>query len=225
LPALTGEISGLQRPASPLVLANFSLARISINNCSIPLEPRPQRRAILRDISLFECEHYACSADGASFQDIVVTDLRGYGKAPSLLSGCAYSHVTLRGRMGGLWFRPQASMDDPQVEAAYRSANAAHYATTDWALDITEAKFGHFFSLAGIPASLVRRNAQLHFAMTRDGARVVASEANRTVWGLCAQELLDLDFPDAVLVTGGSPKLRRSYLDDAARLRERGLIA
>jgi hypothetical protein len=226
-PPLRGEISGLYPKQSPLVLSNLSVAHMSINNCDIPVERRPERRARVSNISIFECEHYACSANGALFHEVVVTELRGSSKAPSFLHGCAYSRVTLRGHMGGLWFSPIVNPlgQDPHLEAAYRVANAAEYRTIDWALDITEAQFMHYFSLVGIPASLIRRRPDHHFVMTRDAAQVLASDSDETVWSMTAQELIELGMADTVIVIGGSPKLLRGYLNEAARLRDRGLIA
>lgn len=225
-PPLRGEISGLHPKQSPLVLANLSLAHMSINNCDIPFERRPELRARVSNISIFQCEHYANSADGALFHEVVVTELRGSSKAPTILRGCVYSRVTLRGRMGGLWLSSSESFlyEDPHLQAAYRAANAAEYRTIDWALDITEAKFSHYFSLAGIPASLIRRRSEDHFVMTREAALVLAKDEDRTVWTLTAQDLVDSGLPDTVIVIGGSAKLLRGYLEDVQRLRDRGLI-
>lgn len=222
---LRGEISGHQAVRSSL--SGFSVAHMSINNCAIPIARRPEQRVTLRDISIFQCEHYACAAYGVRFQDIQVTDLRGYSNGSSQLSGCLYSHVTLRGRMGGLRITPRASPFDLSLNEPYRVANAAEYRSIDWALDITEAKFGHFFALMGIPASLVRRNPALHFVMTREAALVVAHDPGPSVWAGTAQELLDLGLPDAVLVIGGSserdPKMR--YARPLVRCMADGVLA
>ena len=51
-----------------------------------------------------------------------------------------------------------------------------------------------------------------------------AMDATQTVWTLTAQELLELDLADTVLVTAGSTKSLREYLDEAAQLRDRGLL-
>lgn len=226
-PPLRGEISGLYPKQSPLVLSNLSVAHMSINNCDIPFERRPERRARLSNISILQCEHYANSAHGALFHDVVLTDLRGSSKAPTFLHGCAYSRVTLRGRMGGLWFSPVVNSleEDAPLEAAYRAANAAEYRTVDWALDITEAQFTHYFSLVGIPASLIRRNPERHFVMTREAALVLAKDSDETAWSGSAQRLVELGLADAVIVIGGSPKMLRGDLEDVQRLRDRGLIA
>ena len=113
--ALRGEISGLHPLQSPVVLSNLSVAHMSINNCDVPFAPNPKQRAALRDISIFEGEHYANSIAGARLQDIVVTDVRGSSKAPSSLHGCVFSHVTLRGGMGGLRFSPIANSFHPHL--------------------------------------------------------------------------------------------------------------
>ena len=221
---LRGEISGLHPLQSPVVLSNLSLAHMSINNCDVPLAANPKQRATLRDISIFECEHYACSVHGARLQDIVVTDVRGSSKAPSFLRGCVFSHVTLRGGMGGVWFSPIADSFHPHLTQPYLAANAAEYRNIDWALDITEARFGHFFSLAGIPASLVRRNPARHWVMTREAAQVLVKEAAQTIWTSCAQQLIELGLADTVLVVAGSTKSVRGDLEEAAQLRDRGLL-
>jgi hypothetical protein len=220
---LRGEISGHQLVRSSL--SDFSVAHMSINNCAIPIAPRPEQRITLRSISIYQCEHYACSAHGARFQDIQVTDLRGYSNGSSQLYGCVYSHVTLRGRMGGLRFVPRASPFDSSLNEPYLAANAAEYRSIDWALDITEAKFGHFFSLVGIPASLIRRDPAQHFVMTREAALVVAHDPGPSVWAGSAQELLELGLSGAVLVIGGSSRLLREYREDVQRLRDRGLLS
>jgi hypothetical protein len=225
-PPLRGEISSLYPRQTPLLLSNLSIAHMSINNCDIPFERRPQRRARLSNISIFQCEHYANSAHGAFLHEVTLTDLRGSSKAPSYLRGCVYSRVTLRGRMGGLWFwhRVNCHDDDPQLEAAYRAANDAEYRTIDWALDITEAKFGHYFWLAGVPTSLIRRRPEVHFVLTREAALVLAQDADQTIWSGTAQHLVELGFPEALIVVGGSAKVLRADLGAAQRLRDRGLL-
>jgi hypothetical protein len=225
-PPLQGEISGLAPQRSPVVLADFSVANMSINNCDIPFERQPERRARLSNISISHCEHYACSVEGAIIRDVTVTELRGSSKAPTYLRGCVYSRVTLRGRMGGLWLWHLVNClhDDPQLEAAYRAANEAEYRTIDWALDITEAQFGHFFLLAGIPTSLIRRSPERHFVLTREAALVLARDADRTIWSGTAQHLVELGFADALIVVGGSAKALRADVEAAQRLRDRGLL-
>ena len=72
---------------------------------------------------MLRCAHWACSARGAMFEDVTLTDIRGGGRAPSFLWGCVFSRVTLRGWISGILFRQYV---DPQDETANRVFSAAN---------------------------------------------------------------------------------------------------
>jgi hypothetical protein len=222
-----GEISGLGQlvPRLPAVVGHRSISNTTFHNNSTGRPKAPDRRLTVRDVAIYRCEHFACLAYGAVFEDITITDLRGGGKAPSFLWGCVYSHVRLRGWIAGLMWRWRIDPNDEAASRRFLAANTAMYAATDWALDISEAKFSFCESLLGVPAHLVRRNDRIHFVMNREGAsRLLEVPAPRNVWRITAEDLIDSGLPDTVIVTGGSGEVVRAQLAEAKVLLDKGSL-
>lgn len=119
---------------------------------------------------MLRCAHWACSARGAMFEDVTLTDIRGGGRAPSFLWGCVFSRVTLRGWISGILFRQYVDPQDETANRVFSAANAELYQSINWALDIREAQFSFFQSLPGIPPKLILRNPDTHFVLTRGSA-------------------------------------------------------
>jgi hypothetical protein len=112
-------------------------------------------------------------------------------------------------------------------QRAMDAANAAFYATVDWALDIRDAEFQEAV-LRGIPARLVRRDPSSQVIITR--ARV----ADRTRWesiaGLDPVLSITLDTflrgteDDEVVVAPKAHKDFAQRLEGFGMLRARGIL-
>jgi hypothetical protein len=159
------------------------------------------------------------------FEDVTVTDIRGGGLATSVLYGCLYHHVVLRGWFGGVMFRWQVDQDDKAFSRRFLTANLTAYASMDWALDVSEASFSIYQSLLGVPASLVRRNPDRHFLLNQDNARKLVADATvPLLWKLTADELVRSGLPDTVVVSGGAGKPLKAQLAEAELLRSQGFL-
>lgn len=182
-------------------------------------------RLTIRDVEVRQCQHWACSAYGAVFENVVVTDLRGGGRAPSFMWGCLFSRVTLRGWISGLLVRWQIDPEDDSLSREFLAANLSRYQTMDWALDITQAQFSFVESLPGVPAALVKRDPESHFVMTAAAARRLREESKEiSVWTVIADNLLSSPIQDTVIAVGGLGKKLRTDLAAARALRDRGLL-
>lgn len=91
--------------------------------------------AVLEDVTI----------DGLSYSDLVVA------------CGPVFRHVTLRRRVGAIKINAVPHMIDrsPRILADFAAARTRFYASTDWALDISEAEFREF-EIEGVPADSSR---------------------------------------------------------------------
>ena len=223
---VTGEVTDLGFPRLPATVGNCKIANTAFHNNSTPMPRKPDARLTIREVSVYRCQHWACSARGAVLDDISVTDLRGGGRAPSFLWGCVFSRVRLRGWISGLMWRWQLDLNDDTASRRFLWANLSMYNSIEWALDISEAQFSFYESLMGVPSHLVRRNPSVHFVMSQESARQLAKETTpANVWGITASMLIEAGLKDTVIVLGGSGKKLRAQQDEAKALVDRGLLA
>ncbi|MEL6449425.1 MAG: hypothetical protein AAFQ62_15940 [Pseudomonadota bacterium] len=207
------------------MFGNVSVGRTTVHNNSTPVPSTVRDRVTVRDVSVFQCRHYACLAHGAIFEDVTVTDIKCVGNAPSFLWGCSYSRVSLRGYIGGLMFRWQCDLQDMRLSTEVAAAQSNEYAGVEWALDLTEADFSSFEALLGVPARLVKRKSGEHFVLTRAAAEsIISGSEGYSVWRISAEDLLESPFDDTVLVVGGTGSAKRRDLDEARALQDKGLL-
>jgi len=222
---VSGELHGLHRSTNSAVVGNCSIASVAFHNNSIGIPSKPKDRCVIRDVSVYRCEHWACHAYGALFEDVTVTDIRGGGKAPSFLWGCVYSRVTLRGLISGLLFRWQLDPNDVTTSKRFLASNLALYESIDWALDISAAKFSFLQCLTGVPPKLVRINPEVHFVLSLKAAsELVSRSAAKDIWAICAEELIESGMDSVVIVVGGSGKKQQAEIQSALALRAEGLL-
>lgn len=140
---------------------NIVLERCEFTSCRVSMTHDPSKRSTFRNVRLTNCVFQSGGVAAALLEDIVVDGL----KTRNLLQvfGAALKHVTLKGRIGRVMFSPVVSPATayslPDVQAAFRRANAAYYRSVDWAIDIREADADEL-ELTGIPGRLVRRNPE-----------------------------------------------------------------
>jgi hypothetical protein len=223
---VAGEIHGLARvPKLPATIGGCKISNTTFHNNSSAIPTTPSKRLTIRDVGVYRCRHFACSAYGVLFEDVTVTDIRGGGRATSFLHGCVYSRVVLRGWIGGVLFRWFVDPNDNALSEAFLAANLQAYSSMDWALDISEASFSIYQDLLGVPATLVRRDPKRHFLLKRDAAMELAHDKEAPlVWQLVAKDLVERNLPDTIVVTGGSGKQLRAQQDEARTLQDRGLL-
>src|SRR5205807_3539617 len=95
-------------------------------------------------------------------EDITIDRLDVIGGPPPgllIVSSCFFRHVMLRGRIGGLKGNIEhyyAHRFAPERAKQWREAYRAFYEATDWALDISQAKFTSSIDFHFVPGRLVR---------------------------------------------------------------------
>jgi hypothetical protein len=220
-----GEVFGLHVARASSALGNVSLRSIAFHNNYVAAPSKPTDRCTIRSVSVFRCEHWACSAHGVLFEDVTVEDIRGSGTARSFLWGCVYSRVVLQGWISGLLFRWQVDPNDLHASKRFLISNRALYESIEWALDITEAKFSFLQCLTGIPPQLVRLNPQVHFVLKHQAAvQLLSGVEKKDVWSSCAEELIESGMDAVVIAVGGSGAKQRLDIQQAYALRAQGLL-
>ena len=201
--------------------------RCSFQGSSISVTRDPQKRSTFRNIRLIDCDVRGCSIDTAVLEDIYVERLKTHNML--CCWGAAFKHVKLKGPVGKIMFNCAVStgMATPDEQRAFDEANAAYYASVDWALDISEAEFEEG-DIRGIPSRLIRRDSESQAVVTREKAlkgQWQTLDLSKT-WYAHSMNLLLTNLsnhPDIVLV---APKRHRKYrdlLEGIRLLREAGV--
>jgi hypothetical protein len=140
-------------------VADLELVRCEFTGSTLSQFDDPGFSLVVRDVTARRCVVKRSVASGARFEDVVV---EGLTTASLQLEGCAFRHVTLRGRIGLLMLVPP----NPSVPADFVAGLREFYAGVDWALDITEAEFDGA-DLYYVPGDLVRRDPETQFLLRR----------------------------------------------------------
>src|SRR5713226_8480986 len=136
---------------SSKTFADLEFRKCRFSNCAISIIRNPALRSTVRNVKLIDCEMLvACALQAAIVEDVLVDGLKT--PHPVHTWGAVFKHVTLRGKIGRVMTSPRVliSRDEPDVERAFAEANAAYYATVDWALDIREAEVQEI-DIRGVP--------------------------------------------------------------------------
>lgn len=204
--------------------ANVEFQRCRFEHCVVSVTNNPRRRSTIRNARLIDCDIRNCSLDAALVEDVVVDGLETSGLC--IIWGAAFKHLTMRGRLGSFKFNPwHGPSAKPGLERAFAEANAAFYATVDWALDISEAEFEDV-DLDSVPGHLVRRDHESQVLVTREKALMGAWRTvnlDDTYWPTSLDFFLKSGMPSIVLA---APKRNRAYrrlLDGLRELRNIGV--
>ncbi len=206
---------------------DFEFRRCSFQGCGISVTRDPQKRSTFRNIRLIDCDVRGCAAETAILEDIYVERL----KTHNLLAcwGAVFKHVTLKGRIGSIMVNPAVATGTAKREEqhAFDEANAAYYASVDWALDISEAEFEVEPDIRNIPARLIRRDADTQVVVTREKALKyqAALDSLGTYWGRWIGLFLSNPWKPADVVIAAPTRHRRyaELLEGITLLREAGI--
>jgi len=202
------EFSSFYDDRSGRVFEDLEFRHCTFISSAVSITQDPRLRATIRNVKLVKCEARACSLS-AIVEDVLVDGLNSNHSNVSYAS--VFKHVTLRGPLGTL--RVLALMDynpEPAVQQEFDQANAAYYATVDWALDISEAEFTEL-NLRGVPARLVRRDPATQVVVTREKAlagKWRTLDLSGTYWPRSLEDMLERNAADVVLA---APKRGRRY--------------
>ncbi len=190
----------LQDKGSGRTYQNLEFRGCYFKNC-FAFATDPGRRPTFRNIRLTSCRADLCSINRAVFENVVVEDF--WSETLFDLRAPALKHVVLRGQLARIIIHEDPMAGSGRLNKVYTKANAAFYASVDWALDIREAQFW-VCDLRGVPGRLVRRNPKAQILVTRE--RVLARAAHLgelpEYWSSLLERFLDSGREDEVFVVG-----------------------
>lgn len=134
-----------------------------------------RNRVIIEDIILKNCELKGFDVEGPIIKNVVVDGLKT--NRLHHLSGAAFQHVVLRGKIGRIIISPfrKSNKSLKKWNKILGEANNNFYKKIDWALDISEADFEDC-DIRGIPSRLIRMNPKTQIAITREKAIALQKE-------------------------------------------------
>lgn len=184
------------------------------------------RRSRVTNVLMEDCKFTGCQVGPVILSDVTVSN--SSANDLTIFWGALFRHVSFVGRVSA--FRVNALVDampDASAQAAYDASRRAFYQETDWAIDISQARFTSF-SCEGIPARLFRLDTETQGIVRRKNVPVDWNEKFYTanVWGPWVSALLSSDDDDAVLATPlTKPKnVRNRFLADLRTLRDLGIV-
>jgi len=151
--------------------SSFESLRIidcNFDNCGLSLSKRPESMSVVRDVLVSNCNVMNSEVGPTVFEDVVVDDL---GVNPILLFwSCFFCRFVFSGKIGKIKINvePSAFCKEGAVLAKFAEMRSKFYEQTDWALDISRAKFVDF-SCKGVPLNLVRRDGETQVVLRREG--------------------------------------------------------
>ena len=207
------------------IISDLEFRKCYFQGSAISVTRKPELRSTIRDVRLIQCEQRGCTLDTAIVEDVLVDGLKTNGLFQTW--GAVFKHVTMRGKIGRVMISPYVATAQAtaQQQRAFDEANAAYYATVDWALDISEAEFEEI-DIRRVSARLIRRDPATQVVVTRERAmegRWRELDLDKTDWAGWIDLFLKDGDPDVVLV---APKRHRKYqdaLDGLKMLRDAGV--
>lgn len=209
------------------VYRGIQLERIKFDNCVAT-------GCTFREIELHECRLWSCTLFDPMLEDVLADDVRttivgGGGKRqPFFVFGGVARHVRLQGRLGALvWNPPYASLKEGP-SAAELDAVRAFYDATDWALDVSRARFQTVPAFRfGPPGHLVRRDPVSQPLVRRDRALAVDWRSLGLavgVWRVVLEWLVNHEWPEStVLVPAPLGRKYREEIEGINALRSLGV--
>ena len=201
------------------VFEGFDVERCEFDNVALGPVRDGESPIIVRDCRLARCRMRASLLRRIVVEDCIIDGMTG-GFPPN--ASVLLKHVVIRGAIDALDLRSPRQMSDPD-KPSLPALHDSHYATVDWALDISEARFKRC-DLGGVPGRLVRRDPETQVLVTR--SRVLSAPwpevSHGSMWSIGIERLLEAEEEAEVFVA------RRGdhFADDLAmfkRLREAGI--
>lgn len=147
---------------------DLEVADCIFEGCYLPPQATPGSWATIRNVSLHGASQANCSLNAACIEDVSLHDLKRHGDAPLFFWGCVFRHVTLSGKISSLKInRSIAPLAPPKDQEASDEQVRNFYAATDWALDISRAKFGGGVTFEAIPGSKIKRDPETQVLVSR----------------------------------------------------------
>jgi hypothetical protein len=177
----------------------------------------PAYELVVRNVSLRNCKVGNVVLYGVRFEDVTVDTLNH--PKPIELVACVCTHVVLRGKLGGVRFRPAVEDDSRAVLAP---AAAKLYEGVDWALDITEAEFSDI-EIWDVPGHLVKRDPETQFLIHRAAAAAADTDTLSVYAQIYAERAAEAPYETSVLAAPKRSKSFQKTLDAFQELRDLGI--
>ncbi len=197
---------------SGALFCDLEFRRCVFGWCGLSITMNPRLRSTVRNVGVYQCESRDPGGlSAAIIEDVVVDGLKTVW--PLKTFGAVFKHVVLRGKIGGIILNNDLARTEnatPDRLRAFELANAAYYASVDWALDISEGAFVSC-DINGIPARLIRRDPETQVVITREKAlegRWRELDLSDTYWPTAIEMMLHCGDADCVLV---APKRARDF--------------
>lgn len=210
------RFDGLFDRGESFLVENIQLEECDFSNCGISLTKEINRRAVVKNLQAKDCSVNWCSIGPAIFEDV---SIEGLSTGDLLIFwGALFRRVVFSGEMGKLKLNHHAHFVDRAIEfqRPFDEFRSEFYSATDWALDISRAKFKEF-DVRGIPARLFRRDPESQVIVTRERALNEEwrkrLEPSNNLWLFMIDLFLSDGDADMVLVAPlGAPKKKRDTL-------------
>ncbi|GHH51402.1 hypothetical protein GCM10009090_13620 [[Pseudomonas] boreopolis] len=201
------------------------------DNCGLSLAKSPEGMTRVKGVVATKCKVVNSEIGPCVFEDVVIDEL---ATNPILLIWSSFfRRVRLSGKIGkiGINVPPEAFFTDSKVLHDFSVAREAFYRETDWALDISDAKFVDF-RCEGIPLDLIRRDPETQVVIRKSmlPRLEVFERGFRKDFRELYFSLVDfLESPrqeELLVVPLGAPKARRdAWASGIGELRSRGFLA
>ncbi len=142
-----------------------------------------------------------------------------------------FDHVTLKGKIGNIKINNSGFdlYDKPEIQKKLDSLRQDFYSKTDWALDISEAKFLNF-SCEGIPADIIKRDNKTQVVIKREKFNSIEMldsnfQKEHSDLYFILQMFLRSQEEDIVLITplGRAARYHKPIFDGLMKLRKMGI--
>lgn len=148
-------------------LEDLVVERCQAFDCHFSLTSELSRQSIARNVLLKQCHVASCSSGPGILEDVVVNDVSTSGAF--IWWGTFFHHVRFSGKIGRILINKSISVSPSLNQDLFDRAREAYYARSDWAIDISDARFNEL-DITGIPADLIRINPERHAIVRRDRA-------------------------------------------------------
>lgn len=214
-----------------LLLEDMRFEGCKFTNCALSLTTEIDRMTTVRNVALEDCSANGCHIGPMILSNVSIHNLK---TNDLLIIWSPYlDRVILSGEIGKMKINATAhpSTFRNLKQKPFDDYRKEFYASVDWALDISKARFKEF-DLESVPASLVKRDPDSQVVVTRERALQVAAsgwekrlDPSVNLWPFVINQFLADGHPDIVLVAplGAAKAKRDPLLRGLRQLREIGL--
>ncbi|GAA3758397.1 hypothetical protein [Flavobacterium ginsengiterrae] len=211
------------------IFQNLSFNECIFDNCSLSLSKNIEMLSTIKNVTLSNCQAKSCII-GPSYLKNVLIDNLNTGDI-LLIWSALFDHVTLKGKIGNIKINNSGFdlYDKPEIQKKLDSLRQDFYSKTDWALDISEAKFLNF-SCEGIPADIIKRDNKTQVVIKREKFNSIEMldsnfQKEHSDLYFILQMFLRSQEEDIVLITplGRDARYHKPIFDGLMKLRKMGI--